>query len=362
MHYVRPGAVRIGAIPSDPSFHVLAFSQNGKVTTVIDNTSGSTQTVNLSGLPPGNYGLSQAASGATSFKELGIRTVGADGTLTMTNVTGGSAVTTVYPYSGTNQPPTIEVWGASPGYLVAPTNSATLSVIANDAELDALTYRWSVTNQPAGANAVFANSNAATTVVSGLTVAGTYVFNMDVSDGVNISSKQVYLVVYASNPPPVLGQTGFRIAAPYGLVFGDPSGTTHANIELPTSVRHVAGGNFRSGEQRFHRARHLEHREPAGRSERGHQRRHGLYFCEHPRQRHQHDRARRLCFSAHRDQSRAAQPHQPNHLHREAREFRARHQFHHGHSGQRDVADEFNPTFGDDQRFDESAVAPLVVR
>jgi hypothetical protein len=33
----------------------------------------------------------------------------------------------------------------------------------------------------------------------------------------------------------VLGQTGFRFAAPYGLVFGDPSGTTHANIELPTS-------------------------------------------------------------------------------------------------------------------------------
>ena len=58
---------------------------------------------------------------------------------------------------------------------------------------------------------------------------------MDVSDGVNVSSKQVYLVVYDSNPPPVLGQTGFRIAAPYGLVFGDPSGTTHANIELPTS-------------------------------------------------------------------------------------------------------------------------------
>ena len=34
---------------------------------------------------------------------------------------------------------------------------------------------------------------------------------------------------------PVLGQTGFRIAAPYGLVFGEPGGTTHANIELPTS-------------------------------------------------------------------------------------------------------------------------------
>jgi Putative Ig domain len=235
IHYVRPGAVRIGAIPSDPLFHVLAFSQNGKVTTVIDNTSASTQTVNLSGLPAGNYGVSQAAAGATFFKELGIRTVGVDGALTITNVTGNSSITTVYPYAGTNQPPTIEVWGASPGFLVAPTNSATLSVIANDAELATLTYRWSVTNQPAGANAVFVNSNAPTTVVNGLTVAGTYVFNVNVSDGANISSKQVYLIAYPSTPPPVLGQTGFRISAPYGLVFGDPNFTTHANIELPTT-------------------------------------------------------------------------------------------------------------------------------
>jgi len=242
MHYVRPGAVRIGTAASDPLFHVLAFSQSGKITTVIENTSGSAQTVNLSGLPPGSYGLSKAGVGVTSFQELGIRTVGADGTLMLTNVAGGSAVTTLYPYSGTNQPPTIEVWGASPGYIVAPTNTATLSVMASDLELDALTYRWSVTNQPAGANAVFANSNAATTVISGLTLAGTYIFNANVSDGMNISSKQVYLAVYDSNPPPVLGQTGFRIAAPYGLVFGDPSGTTHATIELPTSSAIVQAG------------------------------------------------------------------------------------------------------------------------
>jgi hypothetical protein len=242
MHYVHPGAMRIGTAASDPAFHVLAFSQGGKVTTVIENTSGSTQTVNLSGLPPGSYGISQAQSGATSFKEYGIHTVAADGTLTVTNVTGNSSITTVYPYAGTNQPPTIEVWGASPGFLVAPTNTATVSVIANDAELAALTYRWSVTNQPAGANAVFANSNAATTAVSGLTAAGTYVFNVNVSDGVNVSSKQVYLVAYDSTPPPVLGQTGFRINAPYGLVFGDPSGTTHANIELPTSSATLQAG------------------------------------------------------------------------------------------------------------------------
>ncbi|HWF18034.1 MAG TPA: putative Ig domain-containing protein [Verrucomicrobiae bacterium] len=242
MHYVQPGAVRIGAASSDPSLRVLAFSQNGKVTTVIENTSPSAQTINLSALPPGSYGLSQAVSGASSFQELGVRTIGTNGLLTLTNVAGNSAVTTLYPRAGTNQPPTIEVWSASPGYLVAPTNSATLSIMASDPELATLTYHWSVTNQPAGANAVFANSNAPTTVVNGLTAAGNYIFNADVSDGTNVSSRQLYLEVYGSNPPPVLGQTGFRIAAPYGLVFGDPGGMTHATIELPTSSAVLQAG------------------------------------------------------------------------------------------------------------------------
>jgi hypothetical protein len=242
MHYVRPGAVRVGAVSSDPSLHVLAFLENGNITTVIENTSSAAQIINLSGLSPGTYGLSKAVSGATSFQEQGVRAVGADGLLTLTNVAGSSAVTTVYPYAGTNEPPTIEVWGASPGYVVAPTNSATLTVTASDPELAALTYHWSITNQPAGANAVFANSNAATTLVTGLTVAGTYVFNIDVSDGTNTSSRQVYLAVYGTNPPPVLGQTGFRIAAPYGLVFGIPGSVTHATIELPTTSAILQAG------------------------------------------------------------------------------------------------------------------------
>ena len=242
IHYVRPGAVRIGTASSDPSLRVLAFTESGRVTAVMENTSSPAQTVNLSGLPAGSYGLSKAGAGTTSFQELGIRTVGADGLLSLTNVAGGSAVTTLYPYAGTNQPPTIEVWGASPGYVVAPTNSATLSGIASDPELATLTYHWSVINQPSGANATFANTNAATTLVSGLTVAGIYTFNLAVSDGMNISSRQVYLAVYDSNPQPVLGQTGFRIAAPYGLVFGNPSGTTHATIELPTSSAILQAG------------------------------------------------------------------------------------------------------------------------
>jgi len=36
MHYVRPGAVRIAALSSDPSLHVLAFTSNGAVTTIIE--------------------------------------------------------------------------------------------------------------------------------------------------------------------------------------------------------------------------------------------------------------------------------------------------------------------------------------
>jgi hypothetical protein len=116
MHYVRPGAIRIGVLASDLSLHVLAFLQGSNVTTIIENTSSSAETVNLSALPPGSYGLSQSPSGASSFQELGIRTVGANGLLTITNLPGNSTVATLYPYPGTNEPPTIEVFGANPGF------------------------------------------------------------------------------------------------------------------------------------------------------------------------------------------------------------------------------------------------------
>lgn len=234
IHYVRPGAVRIAALSSDPTIRVLAFSTNGAITTIIENTS-STQTVNFTGLPPGIYGLSQAQSGGNSFQELGLRTVGANGAVSLTNVQGNSAVTTLYPYVGPNHAPSIMSWVSNPGYVIAPTNSATLSVTANDTELDPLTYKWSVSAQPPGATSLLVKSTNATTTVSGLTVPGTYVFNIGVSDPYNTTFRQLYLLVYNTNPPPVLGQTGFRINAPYGLVFGDPTHTTHAIIELPTS-------------------------------------------------------------------------------------------------------------------------------
>jgi hypothetical protein len=253
MHYVRPGAVRVGAVSNDTLVRVLSFINGGLVTTVIENTGTTSKTVNISGLPPGKYGLSSSAG--APFQELGIQTVGANGKITLANVASGSCATTLYPYGGVNLPPTILTWTANPGYVVAPATTATVAATANDAELNPLTYAWSVASQPVGGVAVLATPNAATSNVSGLSVAGNYVFNINVSDGTNTSSRKVFLVVYATNPPPVLWQPGFRIAAPYGLVFGPPGAsitdTTKAIIELPTSavtlqvgISDLANSNF----------------------------------------------------------------------------------------------------------------------
>jgi hypothetical protein len=235
LHYVRPGATRIGTSSNDTLLHALAFKKNGEETVVIENTSASAVNVLLSGIPVGTYGLSKAAAGGTFFQELGVRTVVND-TITIP-VAGGSSVTTLYPRPpAVNRPPTIMTYVTNPGYLVSPASTATLTSTANDPELDAHTFLWSVISYPVGANPILATPNAASSTVSGLTAAGNYVFQIDVSDGVNITSKKVYLIEYADAPPPILGSAGFRIAAPYGLVFGNPGDTTHANIELPTSA------------------------------------------------------------------------------------------------------------------------------
>ncbi|MBV9864981.1 MAG: hypothetical protein JO316_06500 [Abitibacteriaceae bacterium] len=236
-HYVRPGAVRISVSSNDPAIRVLAFEQKGTITTVVYNTGPTARAVTVSGLPPGDYGLSQAAPTAITFQELGVRRVGANGTTTL-NIDKGVAAT-LYPHLSANLPPTIMTWGSHPGVIEAPATSSSLAVTANDPELNSLTYEWSVVSQPAGASAVLATPRAATTGVSGLTVAGTYVFNVDVRDGVNTTSKRAYLIRYGSNQPPVLGYTGFRLAAPYGVVLDLPNSNgapLHTRIALPTSA------------------------------------------------------------------------------------------------------------------------------
>jgi hypothetical protein len=231
IHYIRPGAVRIDAVSSDTNVRVVSFIKNELVTTVIINNANA-KTINLSGLPAGNYGLSQSTGAAPI--EHGILTVDASGTLTLDNV-GGYGAITLYPYTGPNHAPAIHIYGSNPGCLILPASAVTLSATATDTELDPITYIWTVVSQPYGAYANIINPNKASTNVTGLTIPGTYIFNIKAKDGTNTSSKKVYLIVYAKNPPAVLGSAGFRFSAPYGLVFTNPGNTTHANIELPLS-------------------------------------------------------------------------------------------------------------------------------
>jgi hypothetical protein len=114
-----------------------------------------------------------------------------------------SAILTVYPYTGMNQPPTVTDWKASPNYLTLPTNSITLSASATDPELDTLSHAWSVTSQPAGANVVLDTPNAARTRVTGLTVPGEHAFTVAVSDAANTVTRHVVLKVFGENQPPI---------------------------------------------------------------------------------------------------------------------------------------------------------------
>ena len=234
IHYIRPGATRIDITSADSLLHLLAFSKNGVVTTIIDNTNATATAITLNGLPTGTYGISRSQPSTTTFQELGLQTVDGSGTLSLT-VNGGSWITTVYPYTGANHAPDIMTFNAAQGYLVFPASATTLTATASDTELNPLTYQWSVTNAPAGTTPVFGTPNALTTIVSALNIVGNYTFNIAVSDGTNVTNKKIFLVVYNSEPQPVLGGAGFRIASPYGLVFGNQGEVTHANIELPTS-------------------------------------------------------------------------------------------------------------------------------
>jgi len=202
MHYVRPGAVRIGATSGEPALRPLAFQRDGRTTVVLLNTTApqGARTVSIRGLPPGTYGVCQSVSGGV-YQELGLRTLTGQSSLTVD--VPSNAVMTVYPHPDTNQPPTVTDWRANPRYMTAPASSLTLSASATDPEQDAISYVWSVTSEPAGASVNLARPNAASTSATGLTVAGQYVFTVFVSDPTHGVTREVLLNVHAENEPPV---------------------------------------------------------------------------------------------------------------------------------------------------------------
>lgn len=213
IHFVRPGAVRIEAVSSDSNLRCLAFDQNGGITVVLINGSGP-QTAHLNNLPADTYGVCQSVS-AGAYRELGLQTVAeagrSAGTGTLTLSVPSNTVMTVYPHPGANLPPTVTDFKASPDYLslsgahtgrMGP--STTLSATATDPELDPISYVWSITGQPAGANAALTSPGSASASATGLSTPGLYTFTVTVSDGTDAVTRDVVLNVYAENQPPIV--------------------------------------------------------------------------------------------------------------------------------------------------------------
>jgi len=204
MPYVEPGAVRIGAVSNNATLRPLAFDNGGEVTVVLLNTSSTSanQTVTVAGLPAGSYGVSQSVYKGR-LQELGLRTVGGDGLLTLSVVKG--AMLTIYPHNSGNLPPELVDWKAANSYLkLGVSDSTVLSAAAVDPELDTLSYTWTVADQPTGASAILATPNAAQTAADGLSVAGQYAFAVEVSDGTETTTREVLLNVYDGNQLPTI--------------------------------------------------------------------------------------------------------------------------------------------------------------
>ncbi|MDF3128556.1 glycoside hydrolase family 30 beta sandwich domain-containing protein [Kiritimatiellaeota bacterium B1221] len=270
--YVRPGAVRVAASSDDSQLRTLAWDKDGAmVLNLLNNSDNVTRTVNIQGLPPGTYGLSGARSTAAPI-ERGIQTVGAGGTLTLT--LPGSTIYTLYPVSGGNIPPYFTDFRPSVGHLIAPQSSFDLIADAQDPELDSLSYQWTVLQQPTGAAVTLATPQAATCTASNLSVAGSYTFNVEVTDGTNAVNRHVRMDLFTSNPAPVIfdlqNRSPVRVTLPDSStslrssvrdrngdtlsyqwsIVSQPQGAT-VSFETPTDDRTVVNGLTVAGDYVF---------------------------------------------------------------------------------------------------------------
>ena len=261
MRYVRPGAVRIDATSTSSSVRPFAFDRSGTRVVVLINDSSSNVSVTVQGLTPGSYGSSQAVG--QTFRELGVQTLGPS--LAMNLAIPASGILTIYPYQGTNQAPILTDWKATPSFVTLPSTSVSLSASAQDIEVNPLSYAWFVKRRPAGADVTLTSPSNAVTTASGLTVAGEYVFTVEVRDSAGASaSRDIALAVYAGNQPPIIaeGNRYFKdgwIVLPqstsvYGPGFisaldleGDPVSTSFTVVSQPAGANATFSGQNVSG-------------------------------------------------------------------------------------------------------------------
>ena len=258
MRYVRPGAVRIDASSSQSAVRAFAFDRAGSRVVVLVNTSGQAFDFTVQGLAPGRYGVSQTVG--QSYTELGARSVQ---TSTDVRLEGGG-ILTIYP-AADNQRPIPTDFRATPSFLTLPASSLVLSASAQDVEREALTFAWSVKSQPPSAGAVLSSPGSAQTNVTGLGVAGTYVFTVTIRDSAgNTVARDVTVRAYQGNQPPVIAEGHRyyksewillpRTTATYGPLFisafdleGDPVSTSFSVVSQPAGANARFDGNNVSG-------------------------------------------------------------------------------------------------------------------
>ncbi len=199
LRYVRPGAVRVNATSADTNLRALAFRKGARDTVVLINGTGDRRAL-VGPLPVGTYTVSRTV-GSGPYQEMGLHVTDVAGVLTVD--VPSEAVATIQTYGGANLPPVPTKWESEQEFLTQPASAVTLSALATDPELDALTYTWSINSQPDGAVASLTAPDGAATSATGLTVAGTYVFTVAISDGTETATRDVRVPVFATNQPPM---------------------------------------------------------------------------------------------------------------------------------------------------------------
>jgi O-glycosyl hydrolase len=164
--------------------------------------------------PPGaNAALAAPTSATTAATEL---TVPGQYVFTVTIADGKSRVArdvVLNVYAG-NQPPVIvDVHNRLPVMVTLPQTTTELRGGIMDLEGDPLTFRWSIVQQPQGADAKLEAPTEGKCKLSNLTVPGGYVFRFEVSDPTHTVAETLTVPVYPLNNAPAIATIAATPAA-----------------------------------------------------------------------------------------------------------------------------------------------------
>jgi len=113
----------------------------------------------------------------------------------------------------------MDVHNRIPITVTLPGSKTLLRAWAHDLEKDKWTSQWKIMKQPAGADVKLelppkAKKGATARILTGLTVAGDYVFRFEVNDGKNVAFKDHTVTVHPENHASRITEATARIDAP----------------------------------------------------------------------------------------------------------------------------------------------------